>query len=227
MPDAGDSELVTLTVSPFDGTTVAVLTVTAPGGTTSTPAVTPSGGGATWTATVPYTTAGIWTLRWVVTGTGAGAEYKQVSVAPGLPVAGRAYATSTDYANKLRAAAPLGVEPLLERASQVVDQALLTAVYPVDDDGLPTEADHIAALRDAVCEQVAAWLQVGEDGTGASGEYQDVQIGSVRLGRGTSSGGAGGGGSAATRLAPQAWTALQQAGLTGHGPYTYPRCPDG
>lgn len=135
-----------------------------------------------------------------------------------------AYATQADLVPTYLATAPANADLLLTRASRLVDQALLTAVYSVDEDGLPTEADHIAALRDATCEQVAAWVQVGEDGTGASAEYADVQIGSVRLargGRGSSSSGVGGGGSAATRLAPQAWATLQQAGLTGFSPWTY------
>ncbi|WP_113699181.1 hypothetical protein [Nonomuraea lactucae] len=134
-----------------------------------------------------------------------------------------AYATVNDLAPTYVTPAPANAALLLDRATRLVDQALLTAVYEVDEDGLPTDPEHIAALRDATCEQVAAWLEVGETGTGASAEYSDVQIGSVRLGRGSQTG-AGGGGSAATRLAPQAWAILQQAGLTGHEPYTYRPC---
>lgn len=136
-----------------------------------------------------------------------------------------AYATSADYTTYTGQTAPTDIALLLTRASRLVDQALLTAVYPVED-GLPTDADHIVALRDATCEQVSTWLGVGEDGTGALGEYSNVSIGSVSLGR-AQSGGAGGGGSAATCLAPQAAMILQQAGLTGREPYTYPVCADG
>ncbi|MFE3449628.1 hypothetical protein ACFXJ8_11900 [Nonomuraea sp. NPDC059194] len=136
------------------------------------------------------------------------------------------YATVDDLVPTYVSPAPADAALLLTRASRLVDQALQSAVYPVDDNGLPTKAKHVTALKEATCEQVAAWLEAGETGTGASAEYRDVQIGSVRLARGGrgSETGAGGGGSAATRLAPQAWNVLQQAGLTGHEPYTYPTC---
>lgn len=136
-----------------------------------------------------------------------------------------AYATIDDLTPTYVDPAPANATLLLERASRLVDDALLCAVYDVDEDGLPTDPAHIAALRDATCEQVAAWIAVGEDGTGASAEYGDVQIGSVRLARtarGGSQTGAGGGGSAAARLAPQAWMILQQVGLVGGlGPWTH------
>ena len=123
-----------------------------------------------------------------------------------------AYATSSDYTAYTGGSAPTNIDLLLTRASRAVDQALIAAVYDTED------ADVVTALREATCEQVAAWAAVGEDGTGASAEYANVSIGSVSLGR-AQSGGAGGGGSAATRLAPQAFAVLQQAGLTGHGPW--------
>ncbi|MFI6904882.1 hypothetical protein ACIBKY_26715 [Nonomuraea sp. NPDC050394] len=136
-----------------------------------------------------------------------------------------AYATSSDYQTYTGQTPPDGITLLLTRASREVDTALLSAVYPVDEDGMPTEAAHMTALMEATCEQVAAWVEEGESGTGVSGKWDDVQLGSLRLarrGRGSQAG-AGGGGSAAARLAPQAWQVLQQAGLTGHEPYTY-RC---
>ena len=81
MPDVGDWRVATLTVTPFDGTTVAMLTVVAPNGTTSTPAATPSGGGATWTAAAyEFTARGAWVEQWTVTGTGQGAQASTVLV---------------------------------------------------------------------------------------------------------------------------------------------------
>lgn len=136
-----------------------------------------------------------------------------------------AHATSQEYEDYTGATAPADIGLKLTRASRLVDKELLCAVYDVDDTGTATDAEVLAALRDATCEQVAAWVASGtEDGTGAAPVYQDVQIGSVRLGRGATSGGAGGGGSAATRLAPQARMVLEQARLTGHAPRTYPAC---
>ncbi|MBG0830516.1 hypothetical protein HS041_22400 [Planomonospora sp. ID67723] len=129
-----------------------------------------------------------------------------------------AYATVDDLAPYVTSI-PSNATVLLDRATRLIDQALLTSVYDVDDDGAATDATVIAALRAAVCEQVTQWIAVGEDGTGALAEWGDVAIGSVRLG-GRSTAGAGGG-SAATRLAPQAAMILHQAELLGHSPWTY------
>lgn len=125
------------------------------------------------------------------------------------------YATVDDLATYVTP--PSNAALLLARASRLVDQTLLCARYDVDD---PTVQ---AALRDATCEQVAAWVADGtEDGTGAAPTYTNVSIGSVTLGGRT--GGAGAGRAAATELAPQAGMVLAQAGLTGHTPQTLGWC---
>lgn len=127
-----------------------------------------------------------------------------------------AYATPEEYEAYTGATVPAGIALMLTRASRVVDQVLLSAVYDVDDDGLPTDPAVQAALRDATIEQAAYWAQTGEDGTGALSEYANVSIGSVSLGRAQTEG--AGPGSGARTLAPQAWQILTQAGLTGHAP---------
>lgn len=94
----GDSELATLLVAPADGTTQAVLTVTAPGGT-ATP-YTATGGPflpiedssdtqQLWTTDQPivYSSPGHRVLHWNVTGTGEGEEDLDVYVVRS-PVAG-------------------------------------------------------------------------------------------------------------------------------------------
>lgn len=218
MPDVGDSQEVTLEVNPHDITTAVVLTVIDPDGTVTTPGVIKEGGGATWRAMVTYDKPGTWVLKWVVTGTGAGSETTQVAVGPTPPATRRTYATTADYAEYLGVVPPAGVDLLLARATRLIDQAIMSAVYDVDDDGMPTDSAVRSALRDAVVEQAAYWVQTGEDGVGATGEYAKVAIGSVSLERPQA--GAGGPGSGAARsLAPQAWMILQQAGLTGHGPW--------
>ncbi|MGS2641683.1 hypothetical protein [Streptosporangium sp. G12] len=133
-----------------------------------------------------------------------------------------AHAT-TDDLEPYVAVVPANAQLLLARASRLVTQATMTAQYAVDDGGLPTDSAVTTALRDATCEQVAAWITDGtEDGTGAAPVYSNVSIGSVTLGGRTSgSGAAGGGGASASRLAPQAALILQQAGLTGQAPRTY------
>lgn len=73
-----------------DGTTVATLTVTAPGGTPTAVPVTNLDGGTNWVATQPYTftgAAGRWIERWDVTGRGADLLYTVVLVHP-APTAG-------------------------------------------------------------------------------------------------------------------------------------------
>ncbi|MFD3749754.1 hypothetical protein ACFWVT_05715 [Streptomyces cyaneofuscatus] len=183
MPDVGDLVTARLGVEPHDQTTAVTLVVAAPGGQLSTPVVSPVDGGAAWTAPVAYTAAGIWRLSWAVTGTGAGVEHQLVSVAPapGARGAGRVYATTTDLANALKEAPPLNAQKLLERASELLDSDfLLTAIYDVDDDGMPTHPLVAAGFRDAVCSQVEFWGEVGEE-TDISGPLQGAQIGSVNL----------------------------------------------
>ncbi len=183
MPDVGDLVTARLEVGEHDETTAVTLVLAAPDGTVSTPVVTPVDDGALWTAPVVYTAAGVWRLSWSITGTGAGVEHELVSVAPapGARGAGRVYATTTDLANALGEAPPLGAQRLLERASQLLDSDfLLTAIYDVDDDGMPTHPLVAAGFRDAVCSQVEFWGEVGEE-TDISGPLQGAQIGSVNL----------------------------------------------
>ncbi|GAA0969749.1 hypothetical protein GCM10009555_017450 [Acrocarpospora macrocephala] len=226
MLNAGDPQIASLLINPGDGTTAATLTVYAPDGTSTTAAVTVSetddDGVRMASAAVTYPVAGLYVLAWVVTGIGAGVEHQQVPVAPAVTTVpqGRVYATTTDLANKLRKAPPLNAPILLERASRLVDKELLCAIYDVDDDGLPTDPVHIEAMRDATVEQVAAWSPIGEDGTGVTDHYTNVKLGSASMSRGGGSSGGSQKGSAAEELAPQARMILQQAGLTGHGPWT-------
>lgn len=98
----------------------------------------------------------------------------------------RVYATLSHLELWLGAAPPSGAERRLERASMLLDQLLIGARYDTDTAGLPTDADVIEAFRSAVCAQVEWWAQIGDDdGTGAAGSWGDVQIGSVRLSRGS------------------------------------------
>ena len=187
MPGVGDQVTASLTVVPADATTAATLTVTAPDGTLSTPAATSVDDGTTWTAPVTYTAAGVWRLSWAVTGTGASVEHQMVSVAPapGGPVGGRVYATTTQLAEYLQAAPALDSARLLLRASELLDSDfLLPAVYEVDGDGMPTDPDVIKGFADAVCAQVEFWGEVGEE-TDISGPLVGAQIGSVNLQFGT------------------------------------------
>lgn len=117
--------------------------------------------------------------------------------------------------------APTGAARMLARATRYMDNVLLkTSIYPVDDNGLPTETAHIAAMRDACCALVEWWAENGDDGLGAGSEYTSVSAGNIALSKGSSAGGPGGADD--PRRAPEAVEILDGAGLLGHEPRTYP-----
>ncbi|MGW8767683.1 hypothetical protein ACWGN5_34940 [Streptomyces sp. NPDC055815] len=120
------------------------------------------------------------------------------------------YTTPEQLAAWLGAPAPADAERLIARAGEDIDSALLTAIYPVDDDGDPTDSEIVAALGSATCAQVEFWLAAGDDGIGAQSRWDSVSIGPVSLsGRAASTAGASG-----VELAPRAARALLRAGLT-------------
>lgn len=134
-------------------------------------------------------------------------------------MARRSYATPAEYAEWLgKDTAPAGAERALAEATIVVDELLITAVYDVDDAGVPTDTDVLAAVRDATCAQADYARGTGDPySTGAAGAWSSVKVGSASLtrGGGGGSGGAAGGG----RYSPTATSLLRQAGLLGSGPY--------
>lgn len=206
-----------LDVTPADGTTTATVALVGPTDTTTAPSVSGVLTGSTWdgTARVVLGLAGVWTARWTVTGTGEGVRQRTISVGPTMPTTARSYATTTDLANWTGTAPPDGAIRSLRRATGIIDDLLITAIYDVDADGLPTDADVIAALRDATCEQVAWWIETGDE-TGAQALYASVSIGSVSLSRGP---GASGSSASSSRISPDAAKILRRAGLLGHGPW--------
>ena len=60
---------------------------------------------------------------------------------------------------------PVDATRLLASASRAVDRMLMVlgAVYDVDTDNLPTDADVIVALRDATCAQASWWIETGDE----------------------------------------------------------------
>jgi len=129
-----------------------------------------------------------------------------------------AYATVEQLADRLGSSAPPNASVLLDRASRDVDRVLMCSNYNTADSAVLT------ALQEATLEQVAWRLECGD----VNGIRHDVQSGVV-------SGGGGAGSVSVSRtgnpvgaatygtpfLGDQAWTILQQAGLTGQAPYTY------
>jgi len=90
-----------------------------------------------------------------------------------------AYATSTEYEVFAGGTPPDDLARLLERASEVIDDNLRTAWFPVDSKGLPTNADHIAAFRDATCAQVEFW-SAGDEEDDVLGPVKDISFGTVK-----------------------------------------------
>lgn len=91
-------------------------------------------------------------------------------------------------------------ERQLTRASELLDGKVL-ARYSVDANGLPTDSDIAATLRDATCAQVEAWAEVSEENDidGMAGRHISVP---------------GYSGPRAPELAPRARRILYTAGLT-------------
>ncbi|MEU2393976.1 hypothetical protein [Streptomyces sp. NPDC007369] len=120
------------------------------------------------------------------------------------------YATPEALAAWTGRPAPPDAERLLARAGEDIDSALLTAVYAVDEDGDPLDAEIRAALSSATCAQVEYQIATGDDGTGAGGQWDSVSIGPVSLsGRSTRTPATTG-----VDLAPRADRILRRAGLT-------------
>jgi hypothetical protein len=122
---------------------------------------------------------------------------------------GRVYATPEQLTAWTGQPAPADAERLLARASEDIEDALLTAEYAVNSTGMPTDPAVVSALADAVCAQVEYQLATGDDGTGASGKWGSVSIGPVSLGDRRDGPQAAGD----VDLAPRAHRALTRAGL--------------
>jgi hypothetical protein len=126
-----------------------------------------------------------------------------------------AYATTDDLGDYLSPdAPPANAARLLERASDLVDEMLIGAIYDVNDDGDPTDADVAAALTKATCAQAQFMMATGDE-TGAH-TGGTVKVGDVQITRPASTGRSPGGG----RYAPAALGALRVAGLRPVGPIT-------
>ncbi|WP_162989184.1 hypothetical protein [Glutamicibacter nicotianae] len=85
----------------------------------------------------------------------------------------RIYATAADVQEWTGQAPPDNVVPLLRSASGLVEEATMLAVYAVDSDGMPRNAGHATAFKEATCEQVAFWAANGLDPS--AGELVEVQ----------------------------------------------------
>lgn len=208
-PEVGDSTTPTLTVTPFGADTRASLLIIRPDDTTIAGlTVTSVDGGHTWIASadVLITMAGEWIEQWTLTGTGAGQQAKRLLVAPAPVTGGRTYASTTELADWLEAAPPEGARRMLRRATQLVDRALLAAVYDVDSGGMPTDAKVAKTLMEATCAQVEDWAESGDELNQAA-RWSSATIGSASYTRNT------GPGAPPPRLCDRALDVLLTSGL--------------
>lgn len=135
----------------------------------------------------------------------------------------RSYCEPADYYEFANVTPAIGVDVAVEdkrvravirRASSAVDSMLVTAVYPVDENGYPLDADTTDTLKDATCAQVA-WFEDTGDTTGAAAQFQSGTILSVGFTRGYGEGTGNTGQKA--RLSPEALQILRNAGLVSAG----------
>jgi hypothetical protein len=131
------------------------------------------------------------------------------------------YATAGDlltFDPTLASAMPVNVNRYLSIASGFVADAMIGTVYDYNDfTGLPTTLAQLAAVKDATCAQVAAWITTGTDPTGGASTGEQVPttatlqgIGSVTFGTTAVSAALA---VAADTLCSEAWLILRRAGL--------------
>lgn len=197
--------------------------------TTLSPAPSTSDAGVTWMALVPAPDVpGHWWIKYTVAGAGAGIYLQRIDVEPSgyIAVAPRSYATTADLALYLYGTSgtsqplPDDAEGRLGRATHRLDRMLKSAVYP-NVDGEPTEAKHIKAMADAVCEWVAWWEDTGdESGVYSGGGGFSATAGRISLSQTGRSGGQTVSVFGIGWVPAQVIVLLDNAGLWGHIPYT-------
>ena len=103
---------------------------------------------------------------------------------------------------------------LLKRASELVQDSTLAAVYDVDGDGNPTGTAAIGAFQNATCAQVEFWI-TGDEEDDIQGPLQGVALGGQQQ-----QFGAGENRATPMYLAPRAARYLRLAGLLSGSVYS-------
>lgn len=128
------------------------------------------------------------------------------------------YATDAELATWMGLGSPPdGADRWLRDASMDVDSLLVSAVYDVDENDLPTDAAVAAALRDATTAQAEYLIAVG-DRTGAEADKVRVKVDKVSVERAVDS---SSGRPLRARFAPRAVQVLRLAGLLPAAPGTW------
>jgi hypothetical protein len=118
-----------------------------------------------------------------------------------------AYATTQQLQTYTGATPPADATRLLGRASELIDDHIVTAIYDVDDAGQPTDQKVIDALADATCAQVEYWL-AGDEEDDILGPVQGQSLAGMQ-----EQYGAGDNRATPMYLAPRAARHLRKAGL--------------
>lgn len=126
------------------------------------------------------------------------------------------YATAAQLAAFTGVAAPADAARQLLRASEIIDQALRTAIYDVDaGTGLPTDAATLQAFADATCAQVEFWM-TGDEEDDILGPVQGIILNGLQIQYG-----AGASRVSPTYLAPRAHRILVRVGLRDGQPVSW------
>jgi len=126
------------------------------------------------------------------------------------------YATVAQLAADPWGLTPLDAARLLVRASEVIDQALRTAIYAVDTTGAPTDAAVIQVLADATCAQVEFW-ETGDEEDDILGPIDSFSLSGLSMMFNDRRGDR----ESPTYLAPRAHRILVNAGLRDGQPVSW------
>lgn len=126
------------------------------------------------------------------------------------------YATGVQLQAFTGAALPADAVRLLARASEVIDQALRTAIYAVDTiTGAPSDPATALVFANATCAQVEFWL-AGDEEDDVLGPVQGIVLAGLQVQYG-----AGDNRATPTYLAPRAHRILVNAGLRDGKPVSW------
>lgn len=163
------------------------------------------------------TAPGDYSVLWSATGTSGTVSYTQavtVSAFPARLPAPGVYASTAQYrAWSSDAFSPDDlVTTALQRATEVIDRALIGAVYATDADGMPLDAGVLNVFMRATCAQ-AQFILANNDFANVKSQYSSTSMGGVSQTRASSAQN-----QMFPPLAPQAAAILQVAGVLPSAP---------
>jgi hypothetical protein len=168
---------------------------------------------------IPATTMapGDYTVLWSATGTPGTVTYTQAVTVAAFPAALPApgvYASISQY--RSWSGDQFSPDDLvtiaLRRGTEVIDRALIGAVYATDADGMPTDAGVLNVFMRATCAQ-AQFILANNDFANVKSQYSSTSMGGVSQSRAASAQN-----QMFPPLAPQAAAILQVAGVVPSAP---------